>query len=268
MRARPLTLVIICTLASWLAGAGACRAEVRLEPLTYRHGDLELVGSLAYDDALPGRRPGVVVVHEWWGLGEHPRERARRLAGLGYVALAVDMYGGGQVTTDRAVAQKLAGGLRGDPGLLRARAAAGYEALRAHPRVDPERIAAIGFCFGGTVALQMAYAGLPLRGVVSFHGNPTPPGEGDAVRARVLVCHGADDPHVQAATIEAFKQAMRERRIDWQWIDYGGAVHSFTNPAADGSLPGACYDAAADRRSWEHMRQFLAEVLAEDGSAR
>jgi dienelactone hydrolase len=160
-------------------------------------------GFLAYDDSLKSKRPGVLVVHEWWGLNDFARERALKLAGLGYVALAADMYGGGATTRDREEAGKLAGALLKNPDLLRARAQAALKVLAADPRVDPNRLAAIGFCFGGTTVLELAYSGADLAGVVSFHGGlPRPqPGDLKGLKAKILVLHGADDPLVPAADL-------------------------------------------------------------------
>jgi len=255
---------------AWLGAAllaVSADAKIVTQAVTYEHAGLQLVGYLAYDDAATGRRPGVLVVHEWWGLNEFAKRRARDLAGLGYVALAVDMYGGGKTTTQQQEASKLSGELYEDLDKLRGRAKAGFELLAAHKRVDPKRIAAIGYCFGGMIVCQMAYSGLELAGVVSFHGSLRPPQEGDAgkIKARLLICHGADDPLIPAEHIEAFQAGLRKAGADWQMVSYGGAVHSFTNPEAGAAnIPGVRYDERADRRSWQHMQLFLAEVFREE----
>ncbi len=258
--ARPLVLTL---LLSFLTAAPADAAIV-CEPVPYEHDGVALQGIIAYDDALPGRRPGVVVVHEWWGLADHPKQRARALAELGYVAFAIDMYGKGKLTRDPKEAAAWSSPFKDDVALARARARAGYQTLQGHERVDPERMAAVGFCFGGTIALQMAYDGLDLDAVVSFHGHPVSPREGDTIKASILVCHGAADAYVPQDMIDAFQGAMREREADWVWIAYGGAVHGFTNRDADRhGMKGVAYDAVADARSWDHMRLFLRQALGE-----
>lgn len=259
-----MTRIVWLVFAALLA-TGA-HAKVVTQAVTYEHAGVQLVGYLAYDDALTGRRPGVLVVHEWWGLNDYARKRARDLAELGYVALAVDMYGGGRTTTQPDEASRLSGELYEDLNKLRERARAGYELLAAHERVDPQRIAAIGYCFGGMTVCQMAYSGLDLAGVVSFHGSLRPPEQADAgkIKARLLICHGADDPLVPAEQIEAFQAGLRKAGVDWQMVSYGGAVHSFTNPGAGvANIAGVRYDERADRRSWQHMQVFLAEVFRE-----
>jgi dienelactone hydrolase len=244
------------------------QAKVVTKTVEYRQDGTVMQGFLAYDDGLKGKRPGVLVVHEWWGLNDFAREKAQQLAGLGYVALAADMYGGGVTTKDREEAARLAA-LRNNPALLRARAQAALEVLAADPRVDPKRLAAIGFCFGGTTVLELAYSGADLAGVVSFHGGLPRPHPGDLTRlkAKILVLHGADDPHVPAADLAAFEQAMRQAGADWQMVFFGGAVHGFTNPAAgDNKTSGVAYDARAARRSWRCMREFFREILTVKGT--
>lgn len=244
-------------------GLTAVQARVVTQTVTYRQDGTVLRGFLAYDDGLKAKRPGVLVVHEWWGLNDFARERTVKLAGLGYVALAADMYGGGATTRDREEAGKLAGGLRGNPDLLRGRVQAAYKVLASDPRVDPKRLAGIGFCFGGATVLELAYSGADLAGVVSFHGGlPRPqPGDLQGLKAKILVLHGAEDPHVPAAEITAFAQAMRQAGADWQMVFFGGAVHSFTNPAAGHNrAAGAAYDARAARRSWRYMQEFFRDI--------
>jgi dienelactone hydrolase len=250
-------LALLCL---WLT---AVEAKIVTRTVEYRQGDTVMRGFLAYDDSLKGKRPGVLVVHEWWGLNDFARERALKLAGLGYVALAADMYGGGVITSNPEEAGKLSGALRGDPTRLRARAQAALKVLAADPRVDPKRLAAIGFCFGGTTVLELAYSGADLAGVVSFHGGlPRPqPGDLQGLKAKILVLHGAEDPHVSAADIAAFEQAMRQAGADWQMVFFGGAVHGFTNPAAgDNQASGVAYNARAARRSWRYMQDFFQEI--------
>jgi dienelactone hydrolase len=237
---------------------------MKKEFFEYRHGDTILEGYLAYDDRIKEKRPGVMVVHEWYGLNDYAKARAEQLANLGYIAFAVDIYGKGVRAKNREEAAKLAGMYRSDRGLMRARAAAGLEALRQQPQVDGSRIAAIGYCFGGGTALELARSGAQLSGVVSFHGNLDTPDPGDAknIKAKVLALHGADDPLVTPAHVHAFQDEMRKASVDWQMVLYGGAVHSFTNPAS-GSDPskGLAYNEKADSRSWAAMRLFFDEIF-------
>ncbi len=246
-----------------LLWGGDVQAKVVGQTVDYRHNDTVLQGYLVYDDALKGKRPGVLVVHEWWGLNKFAKERAEKLAELGYVALAVDMYGQGKVTQDREEARKLASHVRSTP-LMRERAKAGLEILAKHKLVDPQRLAAIGFCFGGTTVLELAYSGADVRGVVSFHGGLTAPKPEDMnkIKAKILVLHGAEDPHVKPEEIAAFQEAMHKAGTDWQMVYYGGAVHSFANPAAGSDKSkGVAYDSKAAARSWQHMRLFLKEIF-------
>lgn len=243
--------------------ATAARAGVHTETVTYKHGDVVLEGYLAYDDGQSGKRPGVLVVHEWLGPNDHARKRAEMLAGLGYVAFACDMYGKGVRGTGPQDGPKLSAPFKEDRKLMRARAAAGLDVLRNHPNVDRSRLAAIGFCFGGTTALELARGGTDLRGVVGFHAGlgTSMPAQAGAVKAKVLVCHGADDPHVPPPEVQAFEAEMRKAGADWQLNAYGNAVHSFTNKAAHDRAHGTEYNAEADRRSWQAMRDFFAEVF-------
>lgn len=244
--------------------ATAAQAEVRTERIGYRHGDTLLEGYLAYDDSMTGKHPGVLVAHEWWGLNDYAKRRAEQLARLGYVAFALDMYGKGKVTTDPKVAGEWAGIFRNDRPLARARAQAGLEALKSLPQVDPARIAAVGYCFGGMVVLEMARGGADLRGVVSFHGGLSTPNPADSrnIKGKVLVLHGADDPFESPAEIAAFQEEMRKAGVDWQMVYYGGAVHAFSNPdAGKAGMKGVAYNEAADRRSWLAMRDFFDEIF-------
>jgi dienelactone hydrolase len=253
-------------LATLLLPVVTAQAKIMTESVAYKDGDVVLEGYLAYDDARPGPRPAVVVVHEWWGLNDFVKERARALAELGYVAFAIDMYGQGKVTDDPAEAARLAGQFRDDPAGLRRRAQAGLDVLARHERVDPKRIAAIGFCFGGTTVLQMAYAGLDLAGVVSFHGNPVPPlpEEAKRIKARILVLHGAADTHVTPEQLAAFQRAVEEARVDWELVIYAGAKHAFMNPAADKlGMPGVGYQRRAAQRAWLQMQVFFDELFGQ-----
>jgi dienelactone hydrolase len=245
-------------------GSGGVQARVVTETVEYRHGQTVLEGFLAYDDAIQGRRPGVLVIHEWWGLNDYVRSRTRQLAELGYVALAADIYGKGRRAATAAEAGQLAGQFRGDRELLRARARAGLDQLKAHKLVDPQKVAAIGYCFGGTAALELARSGAELAAVVSFHGGLDTPNPADArqIKAKLLVLHGGDDPHVPDEQVLAFEREMRDAGVDWQINIYGGAVHAFSNPAAGSDAArGAAYNQQADRRSWEAMKLFFAETI-------
>lgn len=235
------------------------------ETIAYNDGDVALQGFLAFDDAVSGRRPGVLIMPEAFGLGANAKARAAQLATLGYVALAGDPYGEGREFTDLQAAMQVAGALMADPAKFRARARAGIDKLASLPQVDPTRLAAMGYCMGGTFALELARDGTPLRGVVSFHGGlqTQRPAAAGQIKAKVLVCHGADDPMIQTPQVNAFVEEMTQAGADWQLVSYGGTVHSFTNPQADGTmLPGIKYNAQSDARSWQAMRNFFAEVFA------
>jgi len=247
-----------------LAGASVATAEVRTKVVEYKQGDAVLEGYLAWDDAVKGKRPGVLVVHEWTGLGSYARVRAEKLAGLGYVAFAIDMYGKGirPKTPQEAGAQ--AGVYKSDRQLMRARALAGLNVLLGNEMCDTKRVAAIGYCFGGTTVLEIARSGADIAGVASFHGALDTPNPGDAknIKCKVLALHGGDDPYVPRKDVEAFEDEMRAGGVDWQFNVYSGAVHSFTNPeAGNDNSKGAAYNASADRRSWQAMKEFFAEIF-------
>lgn len=243
--------------------ATTANAGIVTKAIEYKHGDVVLEGYLAYDDTVQGKRPGVLVVHEWWGLNPAAKQRAEELAKLGYVGFAVDMYGKGVLTDDPGQAGKLAGALYGKP-ILRERIRLAYDLLAMHQMVDADRIGAIGFCFGGTTCLELAYSGAKLSGIVSFHGSLTVPkeGEGPNIKSKILVLHGADDPMVPPEKVQAFEDSMRAAKTDWQLVAYGNAVHAFTQPDADKrNIPGVKFNAAAAKRSWEHMSWFFKEAF-------
>ena len=239
---------------------------MQTKDIEYQDGALKMRGMLAYDDAHAGKRPGILVVHEAWGLGEHAMARAKMLAKEGYVALAADMYGDRRMATDLPQAMELIGELRTDPAKLRQRALSALAALEAQPNVDTSRLAAIGFCFGGTTVLELARGGADLKGVVSFHGGlqTGAPAKEGAVTPKVLVCTGADDPMIPPAQVTEFEEEMRRAGADWQVIAYGGTVHSFTNPDAGKTvkLDGVAYNAQTDKRSWAAMLAFFDEIFA------
>jgi dienelactone hydrolase len=230
----------------------------------YKQGNTTLEGYLAFDDAFSGKRPGVMVVHEWTGLGDYAKQRANQLAKLGYVAFAADIYGKGIRPNNPKDAAAQATIYRQDRPLMRDRAKAGLAVLQQNPLVDPQRIAAIGYCFGGGTVLELARSGAPVAGVVSFHGNLDTPKAEDAknIKGKVLVLHGADDPYVPQEQVSAFAKEMDAANVDWQMVTYGETVHSFTNPeAGNDPTKGVAYNAKADRRSWGAMKQFFAELF-------
>jgi dienelactone hydrolase len=228
----------------------------------YRDEGTQFTGVLVRDETLPGARPGIVVIHGGAGLDEHARDQARRYAGLGYVVLACDMFGDG-VAGDRDRVIGCLTALRDDPPLMVRRVRAALAALSRCPGADG-RAAVIGFCFGGMAALTLARSGEPIAGAVSIHGSlatssPAAPG---AVRARLLVCHGALDPHVPLSDVTAFAEEMNSAGADWQVIMYGGALHGFTHSAASPpAMPGVGYDPRADNRSFAATRAFLTEIF-------
>lgn len=247
-----------------MMGPVCAQAALYAQTVEYRDGEAVLEGYLAYDDTSGAKRPGVLVVHEWMGLGPYVMHRTDQLAALGYVAFAADIYGKGVRAKDQQEAASLAGYYRGDRRVMRARVEAGLDVLKAHPLVDAKRLAAMGYCFGGTTVLELARAGAPLKGVVSFHGGLDTPHPEDAVhiKARILVLRGADDPFVPPDQVAAFEQEMRDAIVDYRIVAYPGAVHSFTLPdAGNDPSKGAAYNPEADRQSWEEMKQFFAKIF-------
>jgi dienelactone hydrolase len=237
--------------------------SIETESVNYSDADARLTGYFAWDASRVDARPGVLVVHGGAGLDDHAKDRARRLASLGYVTLASDMYGDG-VAGNRPRIMETIAFLRADPARLTQRGMAGADLLKSHPRVDG-RIAAVGYCFGGMTVLEMARQGADFAGVVSVHGtlNTAHPARTGGVRAKVLVCHGALDPHVPTAQVTAFADEMRDAGVDWQLCVYGGAMHGFTHETGSVSMPGVAYHAPSDARSSIAIQVFLAEVFAE-----
>jgi dienelactone hydrolase len=242
----------------------SARGEIVSKAVQYKQGDAVLEGWSVYDDAVQGKRPAVLVFHAWKGLGDYEKKRAEMLAKLGYNVFAADIYGQGIRPQTPQAAGAEASRYKNDRPLLRARARAALEVLARHELTDPKRIAAIGYCFGGTSALELARSGADIVGVVSFHGGLSSPTPADArnIKAKVLALHGADDPAVPPAEVAAFEQEMRQGGVDWQLTLYGGAVHAFTDwTVGTDNSKGAAYNERADRRSWEAMKQFFAEIF-------
>jgi len=234
-------------------------------PVEYQHDGTPLEGFHVYDDRIDGPRPGILIIHQWTGLTDYEKGRARQLAGMGYNVLAADIYGKG-IRPQPPEAGQVAGQYKGDRELFRGRLLAGLEVLRNDGRTDATKLAAIGYCFGGTGVLELARCGADVDGVVSFHGG-LGAAEGkearkDQLKAKVLICHGADDPFVPEDEIRNFIVEMREAGADYQFVVYADAVHAFTQKmAGDDNSKGAAYNAAADRRSWAHMKLFFDEIF-------
>ena len=254
-------------LALVLSGMAVSKAAVIGKTVEYSADSVTLKGYIAYDDKVTDKRPGILVVHEWWGLNDYARKRADMLASLGYVALAVGMYGNGKTVNHPDDAGKFSSEVMKNMPAMKARFMAALDLLRKNEHVDPSRIGAIGYCFGGGVVLNMARAGVDLDGVVSFHGNLTTqsPAEKGNVKARLLVCNGAADKFTPAETIKNFKAEMKGADVNLKFINYPGAMHSFTNPAATElgkkfNLPLA-YNEKADKESWAAMKEFFRKVF-------
>jgi dienelactone hydrolase len=254
--------ILILSLA--LTCAFSARAKIVTKVIDYQQGDTTLEGYLAYDDAIAGKRPGVLIVHQWLGLTDYEKHRAEQLASLGYVAFCADIYGKGIRPANTAAAGGEATKYKSDRALLRLRVNAGLAELKKNDLVDNSRVAAIGYCFGGTTVIELARSGAELNGIVSFHGglDSPAPADGKNIKCKVLVCHGADDPFEKPADLAAFENEMRQANVDWELIKYGGAVHSFTQPmAGNDNSKGAAYNERADKRSWQDMNQFFAEIF-------
>ncbi|MFN8674725.1 MAG: dienelactone hydrolase family protein [Candidatus Sericytochromatia bacterium] len=238
--------------------------KIKTETVEYKSGDTVLEGYLAYPEKLNGKAVGILVVHEWTGLGDYVKMRVEQLAKLGYVAFAPDIYGKG-VRPKPPEAGKIAGIYKNDRKLMRERVNAGFNILKNNKMVDPKKLVSMGYCFGGTVSLELARSGADLAGVISFHGgldSPTPE-DGKNIKGKVLVLHGADDPYVPQKDIEAFQNEMRNNKIDWQMVLYGDAVHAFTNKnTGNNKASGAAYNKLADERSWKHMKLFLDDLFS------
>lgn len=247
-----------------LASALTARAELHTETFEYRQGETTLEGWLAYDASIKGKRPGVLIVHQWKGLTDYEKKRAEMLAKLGYNVFALDIYGKGIRPTNPDDARKESGRYKSDRALLRTRAQAGLAILKNHELTDADRIAAIGYCFGGTTVIELARSGADIAGVVSFHGglDSPKPADGKNIKCKVLALHGADDPFVSPKDLDAFESEMKQSGVDYQLVKYKGAVHSFTDwNAGNDNSKGTAYNKEADEQSWEAMKQFFAKIL-------
>lgn len=248
-----------------LAFVNSVFAEVKTKVVEYKDGDTVLEGFVAWDSAAAGKStPGVLVVHQWMGLTDYEKGRCKQLAELGYVAFALDIYGKGTRPANVQEAGKQSGVYKKDRDLYRRRLNLGLAQLCTLENVAKNRIAAIGYCFGGTGAIELARSGADIQGVVSFHGglDSPAPSDGKKIKAKLLICHGADDPFVPAADIAAFQAELNAANVDWQMINYSGAVHSFTQPmAGNDNSRGAAYNELADKRSWIAMRDFFNELF-------
>lgn len=250
-----------------VAMAAAAEEKIQGKTVGYSAQGVVMKGYLAYDENIKDRRPGVLVVHEWWGLNDYARKRARMLAELGYTALAVDMYGDGKVAMHPDDAGKFSSELMKNFDVAETRFMAAMDFLKQQTTVDPTRIGAIGYCFGGGVVLNMARQGADLKGVASFHGSlaAVKPAQPGSIKTKILVLHGADDKFSTPEQVEAFKQEMKSAGADFQFISYPGAMHSFTNPEAAElgkkfNLPLA-YNANADKKSWDELKRFLGMIF-------
>ena len=239
---------------------GVAAAEIRKEAVEYKFDGVTLKGEVTYDDALAGKLPGVLVVHEWWGLNDYAKGRATEIAKLGYVAFACDMYGDGKTTPHPEDATKMSGDVRKNIDVWRGRAKAALEVLQKHAKVDATKLAAIGYCFGGSTALQLAYSGADLKAVATFHAAlpPVTAAQAKAIKAKVLVCHGADDIFIKEEAIEKFKDALNAAKVSLEFEEYQGAVHSFTVPdAGKHMIKGMAYNKSADEKSWASMKSLF-----------
>ncbi len=255
---------IIAAIAGVAFFASAAVAGIQTKGVEYKQGETVLQGFLAWDDAIKGKRPGVLIVHEWWGHNEHARHQAKRLAEAGYVGFALDMFGKGKVTTHPKEAQAFMSEAKKDPAVIPARFRAAVEFLKQDPHVDAERIAAIGYCFGGSVVLDEARSGADLDAVVSIHGALATkiPAEKGKVRSRVLVLTGAADPFVPGEQVAAFTQEMKAAGAKFEVVSYPGVKHGFTNPdAGKAGMDALEYNAEADKKSWAAVLEFLKDVF-------
>ncbi len=237
-------------------------AKVKTEKIEYTKDGVKMEGVLAYSDKTKKARPTIVIFPDWMGRGEYTEMRAKQIAELGYVAFAADVYGVGNNPKDQKEASELAGKYRADNKLMRDRAQAALDAVSQNKNVDKSNVAAIGYCFGGTIALELARSGAPIKGVVSFHGGLATKEKATKLDPKILVLHGGDDPYVPEKDVMEFQKEMRDAKADWQFVSYGNAVHSFTlKHAGNDNSKGAAYNELADKRSWKEMKTFFDELF-------
>lgn len=245
---------------------GGTSSNIKTEDITYKADSVTCKGFVAYNEKLQGKRPAVLIVHEWWGLNDYAKNRAKQLADMGYIAVAVDMYGDGKTADNPNEAKALSALFYAHPDLMKSRLEAALNKLKEFPQTDPANVAAIGYCFGGSVVLNAAAQGADLKGVASFHGGL----EGikpdkKLLKAKVLVCHGAADKFVPQQQVDAFKKSMDSVGADYTFKAYPNATHAFTNPQATEigkkfNMP-IEYNAAADSASWNDMKSFFARIF-------
>lgn len=253
-------LIALLALASTISGAAIVE-----KPVEYKAGEVVCEGWQAYDDAVQGKRPSVLVVHQWTGVSDNEKMRARMLAELGYNVLVADVYGKG-IRPVPPEAGKEAGKYKSNRPLLRERVNAALTVLSKDTRTDSAKIACIGYCFGGTAAIELGRSGATVKGIVSFHGglDSPSPADGKNIKGKLLALHGADDPFVPAKDLAAFEQEMKDAGVDYKLVQYPGAVHSFTQVAAgNDNSKGAAYNEAADKASWEEMKAFFGRIFAD-----
>ena len=253
----------VLTLIAMTALSSVTQAAIIHKPIDYSLAGKKYEGYIAYDDSQKNPRPGILVTHDWMGITDRTKAKVEELAGMGYVALAVDIYGKGVRPANADEAGKLAGSFKKDRLALRIRMQEGLKTLRDQPQVDKTKLVAIGYCFGGTAVLELGRTGADVKDIVTFHGglDSPKPEDGKKIKAKVLALHGADDPFVSASDLAAFETEMRESKVDWQLVKYGGAVHSFTEKTAgNDNSKGAAYNAEADRRSWQAFQDFLKDT--------
>ena len=237
-------------------------AAVQTKTISYKQGNQEFKGLLAWDDSTSDKRPGVLVVHEWWGLNDYARDRAKQLAEEGYIAFAADMYGDGKTAKHPDEAKQMATAVRMNVDQWVKRATAALDVLKSQPQCDTTKLAAIGYCFGGSTVLELAFSGADLDAVASFHGGLPPADHVKKSKATILICHGAQDSFIPEKSIQEFRAALDSIGADWEMDYYAGAEHSFTVKAADSlGLKGMKYNAEADKRSWARMHALFKEKL-------
>ena len=261
---RSMMVCLMTLMVELLVMTASADAAVQTKQVTYKHGNLDCVGFLAWDDAVEGPRPGVLVVHEWWGLDAYAKRRAEMLAKLGYIAFAADMYGEGKTVIHPKDADEMAGKVRANVDHWRQRGLAALEVLKTQPQCDKTKLAAIGYCFGGSTVQQLAFAGTDLKAVANFHGGlvlPRPE-QVKAIKAEILICNGADDIFIGPETIREFREALDAGKAKYKFISYPGARHSFTVPEADShGIDNIKYNKAADEESWADMLKLFKSTL-------